>query len=83
MAKEYILREAAERILYDGCHTTDGREVLDDVVELWHMIQNLPAADVRPVVYCKDCKHRFNYDICAYRGDNWFCGYGERRTDNG
>lgn len=47
------------------------------------LIKNIPAADVRPVVYCKDCKHRFNYDICAYRGDNWFCGYGERRGENG
>ena len=43
------------------------------------LIKNVPAADVRPVVYCKDCKHRFNYDICACRGDNWFCGYGERK----
>lgn len=46
-------------------------------------IRSLPPADVRPVVYCKDCKHRFNYDICACRGDNWFCGYGEKRADNG
>ena len=43
------------------------------------VIRSLPAADVRPVVYCKDCKHRFNYDICACRGDDWFCGYGERK----
>lgn len=43
------------------------------------LIKNIPAADVRPVVYCKDCKHRFNYGICANRGDNWFCGYGERK----
>lgn len=47
------------------------------------VIRSLPPADVRPVVYCKDCKHRFNYDICTCRGDNWFCGYGERRSDNG
>ena len=45
------------------------------------LIKNIPAADVRPVVYCKDCKHRFNYGICANRGDNWFCGYGERKAD--
>lgn len=43
------------------------------------VIRSLPPADVRPVVCCKDCKHRFNYDICTNRGDNWFCGYGERR----
>ena len=47
------------------------------------LIKNIPAVDVRPVVYCKDCKHRFNRDICEHRGDNWFCGYGERRSDNG
>ena len=39
----------------------------------------IPAVEV---VHCKDCKHRFNYDICACRGDDWFCGYGERRTYN-
>lgn len=47
------------------------------------VIRSLPPADVVEVVYCKDCKNRFNYDICANRGDNWFCGYGERRADNG
>lgn len=47
------------------------------------VIRSLPPADVVEVVRCKDCKHRFNYNICAYRGDNWFCGYGERRSDNG
>lgn len=45
------------------------------------LIKNIPAADVAEVVRCKDCKHRFNYDICAYRGDNWFCGYGEKCVD--
>lgn len=47
---DYISREAAEKILYDGCHTTDGEEMLDDVVEMWHMVQAIPVADVRPVV---------------------------------
>lgn len=42
----------------------------------------LPIADVVEVVRCKDCKYRFNYGICAYRGDNWFCGYGKRRVNN-
>ena len=40
--------------------------------------ESAPAADVVEVVRCRECKHRFNYDICAYRGDNWFCGYGEQ-----
>ena len=45
-------------------------------------IRNLPAADVRPVVLCRDCKHRFNYPICVYHGDDWFCGYGEKREES-
>lgn len=83
---EYIERAAAERILYDGCHTTDGREVLDDVVELWHMIQNLPTADVVEVVRCRDCKYRAEDDFCTGRGwpdqlvaDNGFCDKGKRK----
>lgn len=70
-------------------HTYIGKGYFDDTyLDLVsavpeEVIRSLPPADVRPVVYCKDCKHRFNYDICANRGDNWFCGYGERRADNG
>lgn len=66
-------------------HTYIGKGYFDDTyLDLVsavpeEVIRSLPPADVRPVVYCKDCKHRFNYDICANRGDNWFCGYGERR----
>ena len=41
------------------------------------LIKNIPVADVKPVVYCKDCKHRFNYDICVNRGDDWFCAAGK------
>ena len=50
----------------------------------------LPAADVVPVVRCKDCKH---YDIggsciiCGFqsRKPDDFCSYGERKegADNG
>ena len=46
---EYIEREAAEKILYDGCHTMNGNEGPDDVVEMWHMVQAIPSADVAPV----------------------------------
>ena len=45
-------------------------------------IKSIPAADVRPVVLCRDCKHRFNYPICVYHGDDWFCGYGEKREES-
>lgn len=60
-------------------------------------IDRMPTADVVEVVRCKDCKHATFYacknDAC-YRGiiceyqigtddENFFCSYGERRTDDG
>ena len=53
-------------------------------------LRSIPAADVRPVVYCKDCRHRDPEDGkcdagaveragCVFPvGDNYFCAYGER-----
>lgn len=59
-------------------------KVLDNEACWWaHEAMNrLPAVDAVEVVRCKDCKHRFNRPICAYKGDDWFCGYGERREEN-
>lgn len=70
---EMIMERAFPEI--DGKHYISAEAMLE-------FVKDVHAADVRPVVYCKDCKHRFNYDICANRGDNWFCGYGERRQDD-
>lgn len=61
-----------------------GLDILD-----W--IDDLPTADVRPVVYCKDCRHRDPEDHkcdcgqleragCVFPvDDDYFCAYGERR----
>jgi len=79
---EYIEREA---ILKDYQTICNGVEcVRCPIRDKGHCkfeayIRSIPAADVRPVKLCRDCKHRFNYPICAYRGDDWFCGYGEKR----
>ena len=52
------------------------------------MIEEAPAADVRPVVFCKDCKW-FNPAnsgwLCEFKnglicpGEDDFCSFGERR----
>ena len=59
------------------------------------VIDAIPAADVVPVVRCKDCMYRsYDYDcvgnhLCEKRGnryyceDNDFCSYGERRDSDG
>lgn len=86
---EYIEREAAEKILYDGCHTSNGRECPDDVVELWHIVQAIPAADVVPVVRCKECQNSYewanvdgdNYRYCGYMRDRWNRDY-DRMVDD-
>lgn len=53
-----------------------------------------PAADVRPVVFCKDCRHRDPEDHkcdcgqlervgCAFSvDDDYFCAYGVKREES-
>lgn len=50
-------------------------------------VEAIPAADVRPVVLCKDCKNNYHCTIQDFMEDygitpddqtNFFCGYGER-----
>ena len=75
MAIEYIDREKAKRLLHIE-YAYAAEQLLDEI----------PAADVAPVVRCKDCKH---YDIggsciiCGFqsRKPDDFCSYGERKDD--
>lgn len=47
------------------------------------LIDVAPAADVVPVVRCRDCKYYMTIhctcDGCCI-SDNWFCADGQRRT---
>ena len=44
-------------------------------------LEKLKPADVRPVVLCRDCKHRDNVrnGACMARRPDWFCADGEKR----
>lgn len=58
--------------LYDGCETDMG------------LIAEIPAADVAPVVRCRDCKYRDGTPgqpniLCAQMHEDDFCSYGERK----
>lgn len=56
-------------------------------------LANLPAADVAPVVRCKDCKYSaVDYENMRYCKlvtyynhvpDDWFCADGERKDGDG
>lgn len=73
---DYISRETAIELGYwHGEKPTadnpfpDGVDAVDTVD-----IENIPAADVREVVYCKDC--RDSYEWTNVDGDKYrYCGY--------
>lgn len=76
---DYIEREAVKRLI-----NIDHGGYLD-------AIDCIPAADVVPVVHCKDCAHRTEMGNCghpryhgilppAYPYD--FCSYGERKEND-
>lgn len=72
---EYIDREKAKRLLHIE-YAYAAEQLLDEI----------PAADVAPVVRCKDCKHEFGGSciICGFqkRKPDDFCSYSERKGKN-
>ena len=93
MAKEYIEREAAIKIIEE-----DLPEVVyyrkEDAIAC---LECLPSVDAVVVVRCKDCQHYI--DGCCYvsnhtnkglyprvnihsKNENDYCSYGERRTED-
>ena len=81
MASDLIYREDAKVFVRHACYKKiNPIDYLDEV----------PAADVRPVVRCKDCRHRDPEDRKCDSGkmerqgcvfpvdDDYFCAYGER-----
>ena len=93
---EYIERDAAIELLsqpitmslclaVDECHHKIAQQRIDR-----YLIENIPAADVRPVVLCAECRHRDPEDHKCDSGqterqgcpfpvhDDYFCAYGER-----
>lgn len=55
MADEYIRRDAAMKAVasqYGACRSPAQNRMLD---EIRNKIRRMPAADVAPVVQCKDC----------------------------
>jgi hypothetical protein len=90
---EYIDREAAIKAIYDsdpfGIHKCFGWRAMD----IEEALRAIPAADVAPVVRCKDCQKsgvtEFGKRFCsepmgAFYGcipveDDFFCSGGRRR----
>ena len=79
---EYInLDTVVTAQFYDDEHeewTTERVTVRDYLLAGCEVIPN----DTVNIVRCRDCKVRFNRDICSCKGPDWFCGYGKRREDS-
>ena len=83
--KEYIEREALKNAIYADGNLT---------AYLEYIINRIPAADVRPVVLCRDCTHKGwvqepehgkSVDYCRLIercvDKQFFCAAGERKTN--
>lgn len=59
MPDDYIKRSDALKAVCETCseHGENG-EPCDGHCGDYTLIQNIPAADVEPVVHCRDCKYR-------------------------
>ncbi len=93
---EYILRDQAiiavtgaklPDVSASGLPIANGKRSVTDCVR---RLKKIPAADVRPVVLCKDCMH-WEYDAIFADGwcrgrqqgnPNWYCADGEKREES-
>lgn len=73
MAKEYIEREAACALMPDDYYGWRDKQILNFI----------PAADVAPVVRCKDCRSQRWCKFAQYLGNDGFCSQGEYATNCG
>lgn len=92
---DYISREAAlafqnevDLLLCRNVVTHDIMSATKDADMVKYLL-SIPAADVRTVVLCRDCKHRGNTMDCPFcwladkkMGDEHFCSFGEKREES-
>lgn len=56
--KEYIERQAVEEFIQDGLNNPDKDKAFGhDAIEILAGIHFMLAADVAPVVHCRECRH--------------------------
>lgn len=82
---DYIEREAALKVLCDACGNAACPKGLIPRCSYYEKMQSIPAADVRTVVCCCDCKHfQINISPNGYLPQGvpeWECRNWCRATD--
>ena len=92
--KEYIEKAAVEKFIEGGLNNPDKNKAFGhDAIEIMAEIHYMPAADVAPVVRCKDCRKRYTEDCSMYYAcsrcgrqldwttDDGFCDRGQRKIE--
>lgn len=78
MDKEYIEREAAIMTAMDYEGDGNAQDASQDIASA---LGDIPAADVRPVVFCRDCQN--SYEWANVDGNNYrYCGYLRSRWNH-
>lgn len=90
---DYISRKDAQDETCDRCNQ-QGHCNRPELCPVMISIKSIPAADVRPVVLCRDCKHGQGEKMDfwnEYEGiecvggvvhrKDWFCADGEKREN--
>ena len=94
--KEYIEREAAIEEAIDAADEWDGGYDPHRAALIRDGINAIPAAHVRPVVVCRECKHwetgwiprgvsdgrHYCAPLDLYPSADWFCADGEKREES-
>jgi len=90
---EYISREAALEVfcMWCGICPKEKQKPLECDDILGNVLHSLPAADVRPVVRCRECRHWSEHPegylgVCSFISrnfvmENGYCAWGERKEE--
>lgn len=89
---EYISKQLAIEELENLRQQYEMHDDCDELVarKCKNAVSALPAADVAPVVRCRECEHWKDWGACGHPDNGWdappmgpedFCSRGERKTD--
>ena len=87
---DYISREDAKNYVIGRYDDQLGFITMEDIID---QLDYVPAADVRPVVRCRECYYWESgenpcekWEYCSFHriniGPHSFCSYGERKEDS-